>query len=179
MSDSIVATAYTMRRRHDGVSSPALVHDRAGSDSSNEGHEAPRHASAQFSKTTWRGRRVSPPHRPCFGHEKGPLGEGPGTARPKSRPIWAPLTRLLLSSSEARATAKYSPRLRELGVAAPISETHEGLANRRAPWARPDQGAIRRAKRRFPTCRTLPESSLTGTSSRSGARLSPSSFTPP
>ena len=110
---------------------------------------------------------------------KGPLGEGPGTARPKSRPIWAPLTRLLLSSSEARATEKYSPRLRELGVAAPISGTHEGLANRRAPWARPDQGAIRRAKRRFPTCRTLPESSRTGTSSRSGARLSPSSFTPP
>jgi hypothetical protein len=110
---------------------------------------------------------------------KGPLGEGPVL---RGRNLGR--CGLLLRGCSFRHPKQERPEsiardMRELGVAAPISGAQEGLANRRVPWVRPDQGAIRRAKRRFPTCRTLPESSRTGTSSRSGARLSPSSFTPP
>jgi hypothetical protein len=76
---------------------PRPVHDGRESGSSDEGPGWSLVARCSVFKDHSAGRRVSSPHHSGFVHEKGPSPRGPVTRRPISRPIWAPLTRLLLS----------------------------------------------------------------------------------
>jgi len=92
VSHKRVVMSLTRRRVHNAAAdmtelfNPRPVHDGQGSGSSNEGQCRPSSRAAQISKTTWRGRRVSPPPPPASVTKKAPRLEGPGWGRRDRRP---------------------------------------------------------------------------------------------